>query len=312
MRGTHDRSSPDRDPCVRRNAVAGLASSARPAAAAPAIHTPSRLPDMIARPDAGAAQSGPRGGVALGWPARLPGPAWQPPAHPTPARRVRQRDRRLAVHRRDLRRDLPRIGERRPRRRVRRGPLAAVRAAVRAGRDRRGSVRPPHRAARLRPLPRRAHGRHGRRRCDGRIDLDPRRPRDPRRLRLGVLLPGDGRLPAGPGKGRAAARAREQRLGEPPERELHPRSGDRRARPRLRHRDDRVHRERPDLRVHRRRSCGPSRRRRARDRAEAAAPPEGSPPADATSARRRRPAAPLRRRRPRCASDPSAGSSSSS
>ena len=266
---------------------------------------------MIARPDAGAAQSGPRGGVALGWPARLQGPAWQPPARPTPARRVRQRDRRLAVHRRDLRRDLQRIGERRPRRRVRCGPLAAVRAAVRAGRDRRGSVRPPHRAARLGPLPRRAHGRHGRRRCDGRIDLDPRRPRNPRRLRLGVLLPGDGCLPAGPGKGRAAARAREQRLGEPPERELHPWSGDRRAGPRLRYRDDRVHRERLDVRVHRRRPVVP--RQAPGPEIEPRRPclrRDRHPPMPRAPAVERQ--HPCAAGRPRCAFDPSAGSSSSS
>ena len=51
---------------------------------------------------------------------------------------------------------------------------------------------------------------------------------------------------------------------------------------------------------------------RARDRAEAAAPPEGTPPADATAPDAPRRAAPLRHRPPRCAFDPSAGSSSSS
>ena len=179
-------------------------------------------------------------------------PALEPPALAAARRRVRQRDRGVAVRRRDPDRDLR--GDRRPAgaRAVRRAPEPAVRRALDPRRVRRGPVRPAARPARHRPAPRRLHARDGLGRRDRRPDRGDRRARGPRGVRLGVLLPDDRRLHPEPRPRRARAGAGERRVGEPRQPRLRDRAGDRRVARRRRRRGLRAADQRGHVRRHRR------------------------------------------------------------
>ena len=173
-------------------------------------------------------------------------------------RRVRQRDRRLAVHRRPARRDLSRDRRSDRARAVRRGARDPVHRPVGSCRDRGRPLRPAARAARDRPRARRMHGRDDVRARHRRPDRGADRPLDPGGLLLDVLLPGDRRVRPEPRQGRTTARSGQQRVCQPRQPGLRRGPGPRRH-PRGHRRDEpRVCHQRADVPRHRLDPVGPA------------------------------------------------------